>query len=593
MTFWSLLTPVVLWLYFATAYAAAPAHDSTVVSGQTFTFCFNPLWRPYDYAEHGIEKGIFGDYLQLFATRLDITVVPHPTDTWSDALDAIKRGDCDFLVGAVKTPERELYLDFTAPYFDMVHVLIAKPDRPFIGSLGNLSGKTISGPKNGAIMQWIARDYPSIQQKYVESADESMETIMADRVYAHVTPLDALVSEYGWLLRNLKIIGKLDYSYPISIAVRKGVPDLKDAFNIAIVSLTHEDQSAISKRWTTFTFVEEVDYTIIWQVLGVTALLLASFAYWNHRLRQEVAKRKELESQLIERTESLSEALDFNETLLLNSPVPIGVYGESGQCELANEAYAKFVGATREELLAQNFYAIPSWKITTLLSDCLTALTFQTPQQREAHVVTSFGKDVWFDYRILPKHLRGQVHLLIQFFDLTERKRQEEELRHLAFHDTLTRLPNRRLLLDRLTQALHLGKRENSYLAVLFIDLNKFKQLNDTYGHDTGDQMLIEVANRLQKLVRQSDTVARLGGDEFIVLLSGLSANAEQAARCVQSIVDKIQSALNADYVLGNVNHHGSASVGVKLILGGDIDPDQVLKEADSAMYLIKKGLSA
>ena len=590
MMFWRKHLAALLWLCFAACLAVPNAHASAPVTGRTFTYCFNPLWRPYDYAENGMHKGIFVDYLQLFAQRLGITVVPHITDTWTDALDAVKRGDCDFLVGAVKTAERERYLDFTAPYFDMVHVLLAKPDRPFIGSLSSLSGKTISGPKSGAIMQWIARDYPNIELKFVENAKESADTIMADRVYAHVTPLDALVSEYGWLLKSLKIIGKLDYPYPVAIAVRKGVPDLKDAFDTAIASLTHDDQSAISKRWTTYTFVEEVDYTIIWEILGFTALLMATFAFWIRRLRQEISKRKVLEGQLIERTESLSEALDFNQTMLLNSPVPMGIYGESGGCELANEAYAQFVGAKREDLLAQNFYSIPSWKTTTLLGDCLTALKLNEPQQREAHVVTTFGKDVWFEYRILPRHLKGQFHLLIQFFDLTERRRQEEELRQLAFHDSLTRLPNRRLLLDRLTQSLQLCKRENSYLAVLFIDLNKFKQLNDTYGHDTGDQMLVEVANRLQKLVRQSDTVARLGGDEFIVLLSGLSTDPELAAQYAQSAVEKIRSALNGQYVLGGVRHQGSASVGVKLFPGGDMDPDQLIKEADSVMYEIKKG---
>jgi diguanylate cyclase (GGDEF)-like protein len=165
----------------------------------------------------------------------------------------------------------------------------------------------------------------------------------------------------------------------------------------------------------------------------------------------------------------------------------------------------------------------------------------------------------------------------------------EDALRALAFHDTLTQLPNRRLLLDRMTQDLLLGKRENRHLAVLFIDLNKFKLVNDAYGHDAGDQMLIEVANRLQKIVRQSDTVARLGGDEFVVLLAGLSTDQEQAAQHTAMTAEKIRSALGEEYLLKNVQLPGSASVGIRLILGGDMDPEQILKEADSAMYEIKK----
>ncbi len=340
--------------------------------------------------------------------------------------------------------------------------------------------------------------------------------------------------------------------------------------------------------------------TAILVILTLSALTIA-LVFQNRRRKMAemsvretaselAAERDMLEERVTERTAHLSEALDFNETMLLNSPLPMGIYAENGQCELANEAFAQLVGAMVEQLRAQNFHTIASWKSTRLLDDCLTALKLHTPQQREAHMVTSFGKDVWFEYRILPRHLKGQQHLLIQFFDLTERKRVEDALRGMAFQDTLTQLPNRRLLLDRLTQALRLGKRENSYLAVLFIDLNKFKQVNDTYGHDVGDQMLIEVANRLQGIVRESDTVARLGGDEFVVLLSGLGTDSGRAAQHAETTVEKIRSALSEPYLLKNIELQGSASVGIKLILGGDMDPEQILKAADSAMYEIKRG---
>ncbi len=334
-------------------------------------------------------------------------------------------------------------------------------------------------------------------------------------------------------------------------------------------------------------------------ILVLSALSIALVIQNRRRKLAEVSVRETaallaverdmLEERVTERTAHLSEALDFNETMLLNSPVPMGIYAESGQCELVNVAYAQLVGATVEQLRAQNFHTIASWKSTHLLDDCLAAIKFGTPQDREAHMVTSFGKDVWFEYRILPRHLKGLQHLLIQFFDLTQRKCVEDALRALAFHDTLTQLPNRRLLLDRMTQALLLGKRENRHLAVLFIDLNKFKLVNDAYGHDAGDQMLIEVANRLQKIVRQSDTVARLGGDEFVVLLAGLSTDQEQAAQHTASTAEKIRSALGEEYLLKNVQLPGSASVGIRLILGGDMDPEQILKEADAAMYEIKK----
>ncbi|MBF0340839.1 MAG: response regulator [Magnetococcales bacterium] len=146
----------------------------------------------------------------------------------------------------------------------------------------------------------------------------------------------------------------------------------------------------------------------------------------SHRQLQRA--NRELESRVEERTRELAELLEFNQQILLDSPLPMGVYADTGQCLLVNQAYAQLVGATRELLLAQNFRHILSWQSSGLLDDCLAALAHQTPRQREVHVVTSFGKAVWLDMRILPAHFQGAWHLLIQIIDLSERKRAEEQL---------------------------------------------------------------------------------------------------------------------------------------------------------------------
>ena len=291
-----------------------------------------------------------------------------------------------------------------------------------------------------------------------------------------------------------------------------------------------------------------------------------------------------------ERTQYLSEVLDFNKTILLNSPLPMLVYTASGECIMVNDAYAKLVGSTRESLLIQNFNNIAEWRQTGLLDNCLTALEQSTQRYCEINTTTSLGSELWLECRILPIHLNGKSHLLMQYVDLTERKRLEEELRHIAFHDYLTTLPNRRLLLDRLQQALYNSKRQNSHVAVLFIDLDKFKELNDVHGHDVGDQLLIEVTNRLRREVRDIDTVARLGGDEFVVLLENLDADLNNATNQVSFVVEKIRSALSVEYVFGKIRHHGSASIGIKLFIGDEITSDQLLKAADIAMYEAKKG---
>lgn len=164
-----------------------------------------------------------------------------------------------------------------------------------------------------------------------------------------------------------------------------------------------------------------------------------------------------------------------------------------------------------------------------------------------------------------------------------------DKLSQLAYFDSLTGLPNRRLLMDRLRRAQLNSSRQRAPFAVLFIDLDDFKQVNDLYGHDTGDKLLAEVAQRLQASVRQNDTVARLGGDEFVVILEDLGATEEVAAANVQAVAEKILDLLSQEYVLGTQSHSCSASVGIELLNGSDHSVEQILKNADAAMYRVKR----
>jgi len=323
--------------------------------------------------------------------------------------------------------------------------------------------------------------------------------------------------------------------------------------------------------------------------------LMAAMDKMQQRLftarRALTSANQDLEEKVAERTSNLADALAFNETILYSSPVPVGVYSVTGQCVLANHAYANFVGMTKESLLAQNFLEIDSWKESNLLDDCLLALADHAAKKNETSVVTSNGKSVWFEYQIIPTLLKGEPHLLIQFFDLSVRKKMEDELRYVAMHDSLTRLPNRRLLLDRISHAISNSKRNGTYCAILFLDLNDFKLLNDTHGHEIGDLLLCEVSDRLLHVMRESDTVARLGGDEFVVLLEGCGTEKTLATEYTDVVVDKINSALSEDYILRDVHHTSSASMGVTLFLGDEKEPKQILKQADVAMYESKRNM--
>jgi diguanylate cyclase (GGDEF)-like protein/PAS domain S-box-containing protein len=181
--------------------------------------------------------------------------------------------------------------------------------------------------------------------------------------------------------------------------------------------------------------------------------------------------------------------------------------------------------------------------------------------------------------------------------DITKRKQLEEQIRQLAFYDPLTQLPNRRLLGDRLHQALLASHRAVSYGALMVLDLDRFKLLNDTHGHAYGDLLLVEVSRRLLAAVRQSDTVARFGGDEFVVLLGELGSGLGEAHQQAATIAEKIRAALAEPYQLHQadpggtpkpVAHHCSTSVGVALFGPGAPGQDEVFKAADAAMYQAK-----
>ena len=196
------------------------------------------------------------------------------------------------------------------------------------------------------------------------------------------------------------------------------------------------------------------------------------------------------------------------------------------------------------------------------------------------------------DGELFPVHLsvsrifrNGQAHLIAIVRDITQQRHDQEEIRRLAFFDPLTGLPNRRLLMDRLKQAMTTSARSDKHGALMFLDLDHFKRLNDTQGHDVGDLLLQQTATRLLACVRDGDSVARLGGDEFVVLLEALSPHSTEAANQAEAVAAKLLSAFKTPFSLNGYGHEGTTSIGIVVFSGDRDSMDDLLKRADLAMY--------
>ncbi len=336
-------------------------------------------------------------------------------------------------------------------------------------------------------------------------------------------------------------------------------------------------------------------------LLGVTDSSSAHVTWLTVNATPKFNPGGEIEHIVVTFTESLYERADIpfkdivdtaqdviliTEAHVLQEPGPKIVY--------ANQAFSRLTGYAAEEVIGRSPRFLQGPDVDPAVRARIKdGLSLGQPVREVIYNYSKEGKGYWLDMHIVPlKNTQGEVAYFAAIErDVTAQKELEHELRHFAFHDALTRLPNRRLLLDRLKHSLALAKRSGSYIAVLFIDLNKFKLLNDTHGHDAGDLLLIEVARRLTNRVRESDVVARLGGDEFVILLDGLGTDTAQAQKHVRITVEKIQTALDDTYILGDIVHKGSASIGVELIgsHSEEHDHDQILKNADTAMYTVKQ----
>lgn len=322
----------------------------------------------------------------------------------------------------------------------------------------------------------------------------------------------------------------------------------------------------------------------------LTQLALSS----NHMLDAvEEAFTKRLEVELALRESEQAIKLIINEL-----PAMVGLRYVDGTIEFANQKMAEFFGKSVDTIQGLNIleFGHAFGDSTSLLNDMSEKAKANEVASGafEGYFKTAAGEKRYLQGHAKPIVMQGETLILMVANDITERKEAEEKMEYMAYHDALTNLPNRVHLVERLEHEIVRARRHKYYGAILFIDLDHFKNINDSLGHPVGDQLLKQVAQRLLGAVREEDLVARLSGDEFVVVLTILDHDLDTAGLKAGEIAEKIRKSLSEPYPYKDTKLHVSCSIGIVVYSDNESSVHELLRFADTAMYQVKdKGRDA
>ncbi len=423
-----------------------------------------------------------------------------------------------------------------------------------------VSGETYFNPSYFTMLGYKPGELPSLQRTWrelmhpddLERVLDSFTThLQSGAPYAEEMRMRAKGGRWIWVLSRGKVVERDSHGRPVRMVG------------------THVD---ISERKAAEEILRQAKEDVERQVAARTAELSTT----NAELRREIEERRRAQEQILK----LSRAVE-------QSPASVLITDPEGVIQYVNPKFTKITGYAADEVVGKR----PSVLKSGVQSDEFYRELWQTISagnewRGEFCNRAKDGSEFWESASISPVFdPQGRIiHYVAVKEDITEKRRQEEHIRHLALHDALTGLPNRVLGMDRLKQAMQRATREEHKVALLYLDLDGFKPINDSMGHDVGDEVLRQVADRIQDSIRKADTAARMGGDEFVVVLSDV-----WDAQFVALAARRILSALASDMECLGIACAVRASLGISLFPDHGADQETLLRHADEAMYAAKK----
>ncbi|OOG27648.1 GGDEF domain-containing protein [Thioalkalivibrio denitrificans] len=543
-------------------------------------------WPPFAFRdEQGSPRGLLVEFWELIGEELGRPVEFALTD-WDDSLAQVRDGQAHVHGGLFRSPERERFLDFGNEIFPLRTAMFASGALTS-SQVSDLADMPVGVTRGGFESEYLRTHHPGLNLHYYDNNERLIRAATRGEVEAFAAdyPVAMYLLDRHASPEQFRVIEVL-YARNLAFATARGETALLSELNNVIARLDPDELSRITQKWMHSEAVHRLPPGFWLGLLaGILTLLLGSLIIYSRLLRRQVVLHTH---RLQETNDSLRAERDFSRSVLDASPAFFVALDNQYRIRMMNPTMLTRLGYTAQEVIGEDFVQLctPEYEHESLQTLFHHMLVSGKPIHHESHALTRSGEErlvEWHGNSVAGPSGEPEFFFAIGL-DITDRRRAETQLEHIAHFDPLTGLPNRSLLQVRLNHALDMARRRNRRVAVLFLDLDRFKVINDSLGHAYGDEVLRTITRRLRGRLREEDTIARWGGDEFIVMLEEV-ANAPD----VSTIAGDILKELALPCTLSNGQDvYVGGSIGISLYPEDGDNAEQLIMRADTAMYQAK-----
>ncbi len=575
---------------------------------QPIRIAFDGYFPPYSFINAaGKISGISYDTIQLLSKKLNIDIKIDNRHNWKDIYQAVINKKVDAIATMVKRQEREEQFLFTQPYIFKSLVIITHKTNEQIKDRSDLAGKTVALVKDYQYSEGIIEDFPNITPFYVETMEDALFAVETEQAETAISFFStSYFIQNKFLLSNIKFSAYYNRnSANERIAVRNDWPILTTILQKGLNSITLAEKQAINAKWHP-PMEMPIDYQTISKIIASFLLILFILLLWIGQIKHQNRRIKSTRNRLLKSNTELNNLKGNLENLVLQ---------RTKQLKNSEQKYRSLVENLQDEYyffqhdregnftyLSPSISTILGYTVKEFLNHYSTYLTDHPINEKINEYISiclNGGKVPAYEIEIFDiKGHKRSIEILENpvyndhgdciglegiAHDITILKQTRDRLNWLSYYDDLTGLANRRLFKERVDHSITLSHRLKEQMALLFLDLDRFKIVNDSLGHAAGDEVLKETASRLQLELRGSDVAARIGGDEFTIILP--STNAEAA----EIVAKKILQNLLTPYVLNDQQFVLGTSIGIAIYPRDGATAETLLQQADAAMYMAKK----